>query len=107
MLAGHLSVEAIKGVRGTRHRTVMPVELLRLKPEWSATRLTLGGQDQFVAVRVRRAAAANKFTWKDNKPTQGAVNNAMTTLATTYPAALTRPRRSYGASLKTWIGSTA
>ena len=54
MLDGVLSVEAIKGLKGKRHRVVAPVELPRLRPDWQLSRLCLGERDEFVDVRVRR-----------------------------------------------------
>jgi hypothetical protein len=40
MLAGDLITQAIKGIRGKRHRTILPAELERLTPNWRLSRLT-------------------------------------------------------------------
>ena len=55
MLEGTLSAEAIKGVQGNRYGPVLPAELPRLRPDMQLSRLTLGGRDEFIDVRIRRA----------------------------------------------------
>src|SRR5215471_14156326 len=52
---GTLLVEAIKGLRGTKHRTVLPAELQHLVPDWILSRFLRNGRNEFVDVRVRRA----------------------------------------------------
>jgi hypothetical protein len=65
MPASTLMVEAIKGVRGKRHRVVRPAELPRLTPDWDLARLTLDGRDEFVDVRVRQPAGEPvKKAWR-------------------------------------------
>jgi hypothetical protein len=85
MLAGALWVEGIKGVRGKRHRAVLPAELPRLRPDWELSRLVLGTSDKFIDVRARRPPAEPvRKTWKD-KPTQAKVDAAMEEIAKGYP----------------------
>jgi hypothetical protein len=63
MLAGALLTTAIKGERGKQHRTVLPAELPRLKPDWELSRLVAGDRDEYIDVRVRMATPpANKKT---------------------------------------------
>jgi hypothetical protein len=57
VLAGQLVVEAIPGERGKRHRTLLPLELPRLTPDWELSRLTREGRDAYVEVRVRHLPA--------------------------------------------------
>src|SRR5262249_20349109 len=52
---GTLQVEAIKGLRGTSRRIVLPTELQHLVPDWILSRFLRNGRDEFVDVRVRRA----------------------------------------------------
>jgi hypothetical protein len=85
MLEGRLLTEAVKGVRGKRHRTVLPAELPRLIPDWELSRLTLDGRDDFIDVRVRRAPAEPvKKAWRW-RPDNAAVRGAMKKVAQTYP----------------------
>jgi len=72
---GVLQVEAIKGLRGTKHRTRLPAELQRLAPDWSLSRLLRNGRDEFVDVRVRRAPP---------KPAQDAIRAAVEKIARPY-----------------------
>jgi hypothetical protein len=91
-LDGALQVTAIKGVRGTRRRSLLPAELLRLTPDWHLSRLVHGSHDEFIDVRVRRAPAEPvKATWRSDKPAQEDVNAAMVTIAQGYP-----PPEQYG-----------
>jgi hypothetical protein len=55
MLEGKLIVEAVKGLLGTRRRMVPAAELVRLRPDWVVSCLCRREQDEFTAVRVRRA----------------------------------------------------
>ena len=83
-LAGKLVLEAIKGVRGKRHRTILPAELPRLIPDWELARFTLGDRDEFTAVRVRRPSAEPvKATWREQIP-EKALENAMKDIARAY-----------------------
>jgi len=89
MLVGTVQVEAIKGVRGKRHRTLLPAELPRLSPDWTLSRLTLDGRDEFIAVQVRRAPAEPvKDTWRA-RPSRADIQAAMETTAQTYPPGAT------------------
>jgi hypothetical protein len=86
MLAGALLVEGIKGIRGKRHRAVLPAELPRLKPDWELSRLTCGENDEFIDVRVRHAPAEPvKKTWR-NKPSDKDVAATMKQVAADYPS---------------------
>jgi hypothetical protein len=85
MLDGVLLTEAIKSVRGKRYRAVLPAELPRLTPDWELSRLTFGGRDDFINVRVRRAPAEPvKKAWRE-RPTKAAVRDSMKQVAQTYP----------------------
>jgi hypothetical protein len=66
MLAEEFEVEAIKGLHGTRPRTVLSVELPRLTPDWELSRLCRNGEDKFIHVRVRRRPAepGPKKAWR-------------------------------------------
>jgi hypothetical protein len=80
-LAGKLVLEAIKGVRGKRHRTILPAELPRLIPDWELARLILGDRGEFIAVRVRRPPVEPvKATWREQIP-EKALENAMKDIA--------------------------
>lgn len=80
-LAGKLVLEAIKGLRGKRHRTLLPAELPRLIPDWELARLTLGDRDEFTAVRVRRSPAKPvKATCREQIP-EKALENTMRDIA--------------------------
>jgi hypothetical protein len=92
MLDRTLSVEAIKGVRGKRHRTVLPAELLRLAPDWELSRLILDGRDEFIDVRVRRAPVEPaKRAWGEH-PSKSEVEAAMVEVAKEYPSPQEYPR---------------
>ena len=79
-----LLVEAVKGLRGTRRRAVLPGELARLRPDWSLSRLCLGERDEFIAARVRRAPSKPvKKRWR-SRPSGEAVGNAMREIAKGY-----------------------
>jgi hypothetical protein len=85
MLDGALLTEAIKSVRGKRYRAVLPAELPRLTPDWELSRLTFGGRDDFINVRVRRAPAEPvKKAWR-KRPNKAAVRDSMKQVAQTYP----------------------
>ena len=85
MLNGALLTEAIKSARGKRYRTLLPAELPRLTPDWELSRLTLGGRDDFIDVRVRRVPAEPvKKAWR-GRPNKAAVKAAMGQVAQTYP----------------------
>lgn len=58
MRDGTLQVEGIWGARGKDYSVVLPVELPRLVPDWSLSRLTLGGHDELVDVRIWHAPSA-------------------------------------------------
>jgi hypothetical protein len=65
MLAGTLLVEANKGLRGKRYRTVLSTELPRLVPDWRLSRLMLSGRDEFIDVHVQRAPMeSTKKAWR-------------------------------------------
>jgi len=68
MLDGTLLVEAIKGVRGTRPRAVLPAELPQLVPDWGLSRLVRdgdAGRDEFIDICVRRPPAEpDKKAWR-------------------------------------------
>jgi hypothetical protein len=84
LLDGALLVEAIKGLHGMRRRAVLPVELARLRPDWSLSRLCLGERDEFVAARVRRAPTKPvKKNWRE-LPSDEAVENGMREIAKGY-----------------------
>jgi hypothetical protein len=72
VLNGELVVEAIKAVRGKwakQARAVSLVELPRLTPDFELSRLTRGGQDQYIEARVRRAATEPmKASWRNPIP---------------------------------------
>jgi hypothetical protein len=72
---GTLQVEAIKGLRGTKPRTVQPAELQGLVPDWILSRFLRNGRDEFVAVRVRRAPP---------EPAQDAIRAAVEKIARPY-----------------------
>jgi hypothetical protein len=84
MLAGTLLLKAIKGVHGKRYRTVLSAELPRLVPDWQLSRLVLSGRDEFIDVRVQRAATEPvKKAWR--KPyTDDELKPATEALAKTY-----------------------
>ena len=97
MLDGALLVEAIKGVRGTRLRVVLPTELPRLAPDWRLSRLVrdgcdeeIGGEgrDEFIDVHVRRPPVERvKKAWRD-KPSQKDVDAAVKYLVQSSPGSL-------------------
>jgi hypothetical protein len=92
VLARRLVLEAIKGVRGKRHRTILPAELPRLIPDWELARLILGDRDEFIAVRVRRPPAEPvKATWREQIPEKKAIENAMKDIALAHEGKV-RPR---------------
>jgi hypothetical protein len=86
MLAGSLLVEGIS-IRGKRHRSVLPTELPRLTPDWELSRLTQGGRDEFIEVRIQRAPdePPAKKTWRE-KPSNAQVESALADIAKGYPA---------------------
>jgi hypothetical protein len=85
LLDGTLLVEAIKGLRGARRRAVLPVELVRLRPDWSLSRLCLGERDEFIAARVRRAPTKPvKSRWREHSP-EAVVHEVMHEIAEGYP----------------------
>lgn len=91
MQGGGLSVEAIKGVRGNRYRTVLPAELPRLTPDWELSRLMLDGRDEFINVRVRRTPAEPvKKAWRA-KPSLAELKLVIVDIALGYPQAQERP----------------
>jgi hypothetical protein len=84
MLDGTLLAEAIKGVRGKRHRAVLPAELPRLTPDWELSRLCRGTSDEFIEVHVRRPPAEPvKKAWR-KRPDKSALKAAMTGIARGY-----------------------
>jgi hypothetical protein len=84
MLAGDLLVEGIKGIRGKRHRSVLLAELPRLSPKWELSRLTQGGRDEFIEVRVQRTPAELlKKAWRE-KPSDTDVRSALADVAKSY-----------------------
>ena len=95
MLEGTLQVEAIKGVRGKRYRTVLPTELPRLRPDMRLSRLCSGDRDEFIGVRVRRAPAEPvKPTWRPEKPSRADLGDWLRHLTEQeYPDAEHRPDR--------------
>jgi hypothetical protein len=85
MLTGSLLVEGIKGIRGKRHRSVLLAELPRLTPDWELSRLTQGGRDEFIEVRVQRASAETmKKAWRE-KPSPTTLKDATETIAKGFP----------------------
>lgn len=85
LLAGTLITEAIKGVRGSRHRTVLPAELLRLTPDWRLSRFTLDGRDAFINARIRHVSAEPvKKTWREPF-TEEVLRAAAKAIEQTYP----------------------
>src|SRR5215471_9208170 len=50
--SGVLQVEAIKGLRGTKPRTVLSAELRGQVPDWILSRILRNGRDEFVDVCV-------------------------------------------------------
>jgi len=86
MLSASLVVEGIKGIRGKRHRSVLPAELPRLTPDWELSRLTQGDRDEFIEVRVQRTSAKPpvKKAWR-NKPSNADVRSALAEIAKGYP----------------------
>jgi hypothetical protein len=85
MLAGAWLIEGIKGVRGVRHRTISPDELLRLVPDWDAARLTASGADAFTAVRIRRKpAVAARPTWRGINVAESTLKDAMLEIAQSF-----------------------
>jgi hypothetical protein len=84
VLVGRLVIEAIKGVRGKRHRTLLRAELPRLIPDWGLARLALGDRDEYIDVRVRRPPAESvKATWREQIP-EKALANTMKDIALAY-----------------------
>jgi hypothetical protein len=87
MLDGVLEVEGIKGVRGNRHRTILPAELPRLTPDWGLSRFTRGASDEFIDVRVRRQPDEPiKKAWREGKPSREDVENEVLDITKGYPA---------------------
>jgi hypothetical protein len=84
-LAGELVLEAIKGVRGKRHQSLVPAELPRLTPDWELARLvTRAGVDEWIDVRVRRMPAEPvKASWRGRIP-ETKLKDAMEAIALTY-----------------------
>jgi hypothetical protein len=72
---GTLQVEAIKGLRGTKPRTVLSAELQGLVPDWILSRILRNGRDEFVDVCVRRAPP---------EPAQDAIRAAVEKIARPY-----------------------
>jgi hypothetical protein len=107
MLAGTLTVEAIKGVRGKRHRVVLPAELARLVPDWKLLRLTLDGRDEFIDARVRRRPAESvKKAWRERRD-QAAIKNATLQIAKRHPPGTQPPSASeFWGELKELLGPT-
>jgi hypothetical protein len=104
MLAGALLTKAIKGVRGKRHRTVLPAELVRLAPDWEASRLTLGRIDEFIDVRVQRLPAELvKKAW-GKKPDKAAVAAAAKETAREYSPDAPPTEREWWDKLKARLG---
>jgi hypothetical protein len=85
MLDGTFLVEAIKGLRGKRSRTVAPVELPRLRPDWPLSRLCQGERDEFVDARVRRAPAEPIAKRWRKPPDKDDLKAAMEKIAKDYP----------------------
>jgi hypothetical protein len=86
MLVGSLLVEGIKGIRGKRHRSVLPAELPRLTPDWELSRLTQGGCVELIEVRVQCAPAEPpvKKAWRE-KPSNADVKSTLVKIAKGYP----------------------
>jgi hypothetical protein len=85
VLDGALLVTAIKGVRGTRRRSLLSAELPWLIPDCRSSRLVRDGRDEFIAVRVRRSLTEPvKATWRHDKPSQEDVDAAMDEIAKEY-----------------------
>jgi hypothetical protein len=92
LLGGTLLIEAIKSVRGTRHRVVLPAELPRLAPDWNLSRLALNSRDEFIDVRCRRSPTEPiKKTWRLEKPSSAELDAAVREIAKTYPHAQDQP----------------
>jgi hypothetical protein len=104
-LDGVLTIEAIPGVRGKRHRVVLPAELPRLTPDWELSRLILSGVDEFIDVRARRAPAEPiKKAWR-KKPSRGDIKTAMLDIAKGYPAGAHPSESELWGALKARLGS--
>jgi hypothetical protein len=85
MCAGSLLVEGIKGIRGKRHRSLLPAELPRLVPDWELSRLTRDGHDEFIDVRVQRAPAEPvKKAWRE-KPSPTDIKVAVQEIDRAHP----------------------
>jgi hypothetical protein len=104
ILSGHFVVEAIKGVRGKRRRTVLPAELPRLIPDWELSRLCLGKRDEFIDVRVRHAPAEPvKKAWRE-RPDRSKLKVAMENIAQRYPPGARPPFSEIWGALKVELG---
>jgi hypothetical protein len=106
MLDGALEVKGIKGVRGNRHRAILPAELPRLTPDWGLSRLTRGARrDEFIDVRVRRPPAEPiKKAWRGEKPSRENLREAMRSIAKDYPADVHPPEPEIWDALKKRLG---
>jgi hypothetical protein len=100
ILGGTLITEAIKGVRGKRHRTVLPAELPRLKPDWELSRLTVDGRDVFIDVRIRRAPSAPvKKNWREPS-SEKVLKSVMQDIERPYPPDAKPPFKEIFAALR-------
>ena len=65
---------------------LLPAELPRLTPDWKLSRLTQGGRDELIEVRVRCAPAEApvKKAWRE-KPSIADVKLALGEIAKSYP----------------------
>jgi hypothetical protein len=89
ILDGALRVEAVKSVRGKIGkipRAVPPVELVRLRPDWTVSRLCRGERDEFIDVRARRAPTRPiKQRWRE-RPSKAELRDAMRDIAKGFAA---------------------
>lgn len=87
MLAGKITLEAIKGFRGRRHQPLAPTLLPRLAPDWELGRLTRAVQDEYIDVRARPAlVSAIPRPWQQ-KPSNAEVGNVVADVAKAFSSA--------------------
>jgi hypothetical protein len=84
ILDGTLLVEAVKWPHGRRHAVVSLIELQRLRPDWSVSRLMLDGRDQYVDARVGLAPSVPvKRSWRA-RPSEVDVKREMSAIEKDY-----------------------
>jgi hypothetical protein len=84
-LAGRLVLEAIKGITGRRHQPLVPALLPRLTPDWELSRLTRGGRDEYIDVRVRPMPATDIPRPWQPKPSPEQIKAAAEAIAKDHP----------------------